>query len=131
MTPSPIRRLALLCTGHAFVGIAVVGVFLPIIPTTGPLLVAAACYARASNRFYNWLLNNKTFGPIIIDWRRHRAIALRTKVVAIVLIVITIGSSIIFFTELLALRISLAAIGVGVITFLLRAPTRRTGSSNR
>ena len=108
-----------------FVGLAVVGVFLPIVPTTVFLIVAAACYVRASVRFYNWLLNNRVFGPIILDWRHHKAIKRRNKVMAIALIVLTIGSSIIFFISVWYAKVLVAAIGACIIIFLLSVPTRR------
>ncbi len=122
---SPVNRALLLGSGHLFVGLAVLGVFLPIMPTTVFLLIAAACYVRASARFYNWLLNNKLFGPIILDWRRHRAMRRKHKITAIVLIVLTIGSSAIFVVPQWYAKVILAAIGAGVIIFLLSIPTRR------
>ncbi|MDH5805948.1 MAG: YbaN family protein [Gemmatimonadota bacterium] len=124
LSGSKTRRFMFSIAGHMLVALAALGVFLPILPTTPLLLVAAACYARASTRFYNWLLNNRTFGPIILDWQRHRAIRLKHKVTAIVLIVATIGSSVWFVIPLLPIKILVALIGVGVITFLVQLPTR-------
>ena len=121
------QRVAYALLGHVFVTLGAVGVVLPVLPTTPLLLVAAACYARASPRFYNWLLNSRWFGPIILDWRQHRAIRRRHKVTAIVLIVATIGSSVIFVIPLLAVKVLVAAIGVAVITFLIRLPVRDPG----
>ncbi len=124
---SPVNRVLLLAAGHFFVGLALLGVLLPLVPTTVFLLIAAACYVRASARFYNWLLNNQIFGPIILDWRHHRAIRRKHKIITIGLIVVTIGSSIVFFVSLWPVKVLLAAIGTGVIIFLLRIPTRPDG----
>ena len=124
-------RIVLLGVGHVFTAIAIAGVFLPLVPTTAPALVAAACYARASTRFYNWLLNNRALGPVVVEWRQHRSISVRHKVVAIALLILTIGSSIVFFTKALPLRIALALIGVGVVTLLLWIPTRRLEQTGR
>ncbi len=124
---SRVKRGMLLLAGHIFVGIAVLGIFLPVVPTTFPLIIAAACYVRASARFYNWLLNNHLFGPIILDWRHHRAIRRRHKAVAITLIVLTIGSSVVFFISAWYAKLLVATIGAGVIIFLLRVPTRHEG----
>jgi uncharacterized membrane protein YbaN (DUF454 family) len=60
--------------------LGIIGIFLPGLPTTPFVLVAAACYARASERFYRWLLRNPTFGPLIIEWRRHHSIPFRDQV---------------------------------------------------
>jgi uncharacterized membrane protein YbaN (DUF454 family) len=60
-----LSRWVLIITGTLFVGIGTIGIFLPLLPTTPFLLLAAACYARSSHKFYNWLLNNKYFGDYI------------------------------------------------------------------
>lgn len=116
-------RVMFFCLGCLFVGLATVGVLLPLIPTTPFLLLAAACYARSSKRFYDWLLANRIFGPTIRQWQETRSVALRTKVVAIIMLVLTLGSSVVFFVPLWPVKILLVAIGVWVIYFLLRLPT--------
>ncbi|TFG48113.1 MAG: DUF454 domain-containing protein, partial [Gemmatimonadales bacterium] len=90
---SGIVRFWLLAAGHVSVGLAILGAFLPLLPTTPFLLLAAACYVRASARFYNWLLNTETFGPMIRNWREHRAMAPRHKALAIGFIVTSIGAT--------------------------------------
>ena len=121
---SGIARFWLLAAGHASVGLAVLGAFLPRLPTTPFLLLAAACYVRASARFYNWLLNTRTFGPMIINWRDHRSVALRHKVMAVVFILVSIGSSVLFFIPHPAGKVVVGGLGVGWIAVLLRLPTR-------
>ena len=80
--------------GPPFTGLGFVGAFLPVMPTTVFLLLAAFFFARSSPRFYAWLLNNHTFGPFIRDWRAGLGMPLRAKILAVTLIVLTIGSSI-------------------------------------
>lgn len=121
---SRLLRTLLLGGGFLAVGLGVVGVFLPVLPTTPFMLIAAACFARASSRFYNWLLNTRLFGPTIVEWRRTRTIPLRTKLATIVLIVLLLGSSIVFFVPYPAGKIVLGLIGLSVIVFLLRIPSR-------
>lgn len=79
--------------GWLFVGLGVLGIALPLLPTTPFLLLAALCFSRGSEKIHNWLLNHPTLGPPIHDWQAHRAISRRSKVVAtismLVLLVIT------------------------------------------
>lgn len=119
-----VARLWYLAGGHLSVALAVLGIFLPLLPTTPFLLLAAACYARGSVRFYNWLLNNRTFGPIIVNWRVHRSVALRHKITAIVVIVLSIGSSVIFFVPNIYGKVTLSLLGIGWVVVMLRLPTR-------
>ncbi len=120
-----IARFWYLSAGHLCVGLAVLGVFLPLLPTTPFLLLAAGCYARGSVRFYNWLLNSGWFGPMIRNWREHRSVAPRHKVMAIAVIVLSIGSSVVFFVPNIYGKLSLSLLGLGWIVVMLRLPTRR------
>ncbi|MEQ9365082.1 MAG: YbaN family protein [Leptospirales bacterium] len=122
---SPVVRYLLAIVGALSVALGILGVFLPLLPTTPFLLLAAVCFANSSERFYNWLMNHRLFGPYIREWRLHGTIPLRAKIVAIALIVLTIGASILFVIPLLVVKIFLACIGLGVIAFLLRTPTSR------
>ena len=74
-------------------GLAAAGVFLPLLPTTPFLLLAAACFARSSDRFYNALLSHRVFGPMITDYREKGGISARTKAVSISLLWLTISLS--------------------------------------
>jgi len=74
--------------GVFFVGLAMLGAALPVLPTTPFLLVAAGCFAKSSPRLYNKLIENKVFGPLILDWRMHRTIPKRAKIMSLTSIVI-------------------------------------------
>ncbi len=75
------------------VGLAAAGVFLPLLPTTPFLLLAAACFARGSDRFYDALLSHRVFGPMIRDYREKGGISSRTKVASLSLLWLTISLS--------------------------------------
>ncbi|MDH4131022.1 MAG: YbaN family protein [Gemmatimonadota bacterium] len=121
---SGVVRLWLLGVGHLSVGLAILGAFLPLLPTTPFLLLAAACYLRASARFYNWLLNAETFGPMIRNWREHRVMAPRHKALAICFIVVSIGATVVFAVSHPAGQVALAGMGLGWVIVLLRIPSR-------
>lgn len=122
--PSRAVRVALVVAGIAFVGLGILGAFLPVLPTTPFMLLAAACFARSSPRFHQWLLRHRTFGPIVSEWERHRAIPYRTKIWAIVLMSATLAVSIAFFVKPLWLKAALAAFGVFMAIWLYRRPSR-------
>ena len=121
---SRVVRALLIAAGTLCVELGVIGIFLPVLPTTPFLLLAAACYARASERFYLWLVRNRTFGPTIREWRRHRSIPYRTKVVAIALMSATIAVSIALLTRFPLAQGALAVVGVVVGAWLYRIPSR-------
>lgn len=69
--------------GFTALGLGALGVVLPILPTTPFVILAAFAFGKSSPRLEAWLLDHKTFGPMIADWREHGAIARRYKVIAV------------------------------------------------
>ncbi len=113
--------------GFGLVGdlvLGVIGAFLPVMPTTPFLLVAAACFARASPKLDRMLTGSATFGPTILEWRRHRSIPWRTKLVAIGLMSAMIAVSAVVFVPTWWGKALLAAIGVSTGVWLWRIPSR-------
>jgi len=104
--------------GFIFLGLGVIGVFLPLLPTTPFLLVSAGCFAKSSEKWHRWLLSNRIFGPIIKDWQEKKCISLSTKVIAISLVVLSGGYSIVFLLMDLKLRI-LTALLIAIGLFFL------------
>lgn len=122
--PSPTVRLLLWIAGSLALLLGLIGIVVPGLPTTPFVLVAAACYARASARFYYWLAHNPTFGPLIREWRLHRSIPRRIKRVAIAMMALTLAVSIWQFAHLPWLQLALAATGLAAILWLARIPSR-------
>lgn len=121
---SRLVRVLFNLAGTVALGLGVLGIFLPLLPTTPFVLLAAACYARGSERFHQWLLANRTFGPMVYEWERHRSLPYRTKITAIALMSLTMGISIVFFVRPTWLKIVLALFGVGLAIWMYRIPSR-------
>jgi len=102
--------------GFVFLGAAIAGVFLPLLPTTPFVLVATACFARSSGKWHRWMLDNATFGPMIRNWEQHRCVTCRVKLIAIASMVLVGGYSIAFAVESFTVR---AVGGALLITGLL------------
>ena len=113
----------LIIAGTSFAGLGILGIFLPLLPTTPFLLLAAACYARSSERFYNWLLNNRWFGHYIRNYLEGKGVPLRVKVLSICFLWITIGYSVVFVVDIFLVRIILILIAVGVTIHILSTRT--------
>lgn len=118
-----LRKWLLAGAGVVAVGIGIVGIFVPILPTTPLLLLAAACFIRSSDRLYNWLIGHRWFGSYIRNYREHRAITRRAKVAALVLLWSVIGYSAVAAVSDWWMRALLGAIAVGVSIHLLRLRT--------
>lgn len=102
-------------------GLGVVGVFLPLLPTTPFMLLAAWCFARGSERLHDWLLSHPRFGPLIENWQRHGAIPRRVKYYA----VISMALSFVIAAGLGVPKVALIAQAVvllGVAIFLVTRP---------
>lgn len=119
-----LRTILIIC-GTLCVILGLVGMFLPILPTTPFLLLAAICYGRSSERFYNWLINNRWSGSIIRNYRDGRGLPLKQKVLTIVLLWLSIGYAAGFVVDQWWLRAILIAIALGVSTHLIRTKTYR------
>jgi uncharacterized membrane protein YbaN (DUF454 family) len=114
-------RTTFLLMGHASLAVGFVGIFVPLLPTTPFVLLAAVCYSRGSERFHTWLLEHERFGPMIHSWREHRAISVRAKVAAVVTVVLSITYS--FIRLDLPWNVVALLIGGAVLTFILSRPS--------
>jgi uncharacterized membrane protein YbaN (DUF454 family) len=113
------KRRLLVVAGTLCTGLGIVGIFVPILPTTPFLLLAAACYMRSSERFYRWLTNNRVFGAYVRNYIEGRGMPLRIKVFTILLLWLAIGLSATFAVQSLVIRIILVSIAVGVTVHIV------------
>jgi hypothetical protein len=116
-------RILLIAVGTLFVALGVLGIFIPVLPTTPFLLLAAACYARSSQRFYDWLLNNRWFGSYIRSYLQGKGVPLKVKVLTIALLWVAIGCSVTFAVQVFAVRVILILIAIGVSIHVLSLRT--------
>lgn len=122
-------RWLLWLAGTVSLALGLIGVVLPGLPTTPFVLLAAACYAKASPRLHGWLLNHRFLGPMVRDWEQHRSLTRRTKTVAIGSMVVMVGLSAWGFRHqpwVLAALLVAAAIGLIVV---MRIPSRERPTS--
>ena len=116
-------RPFLIFIGWVFVGLGIIGIFLPVMPTTIFLILAAACFARSSEKFYYRLLNYKYLGKYIKDYMEKRGMPLRAKITAIIMLNTVIGYSAFFVVDTLTVKIILIAIAFGVSVYLISLKT--------
>ena len=119
------KKKVILVVGFICLALGILGIVVPLLPTTPFLLLAAACFVRASDRLYQWLINHKLFGLYIRNYREYKAIPLKMKISSIALLWITITFSIIYVVDSTVMKIILALIGIGVTIHLLHYKTLR------
>ena len=127
------RKALWFAAGWICFGVGAIGVALPGIPTTGPMILALACFARSSRRFHDWLYHHRLFGPPLQRWKRDRIIPLRAKILALGMMSLSL-LYVVVFSPLPGWAVAATAllIGVGAV-FNLRCPhqpsTRTSGTS--
>ncbi len=118
---NPLLRWLLLGVGLVAVTLAVIGIFLPVLPTVPFLLLAVGCFARSSEHFYTWLLEHNHLGPIVRPYLQGEGLPRKNKVLAIILIWASIGLSV-FLLNVLWVKGLLVGIAAAVTLYLIRLP---------
>jgi uncharacterized membrane protein YbaN (DUF454 family) len=118
MRPTAKRKL-LIGAGTLSTGLGIIGIFIPILPTTPFLLLAAACYMRSSERFYRWLISNRIFGAYVRNYIEGKGISIRIKVLTILVLWLTIGLTATFGVQNMIIRIVLICVALGVTTHII------------
>ncbi len=122
---NPLVRWILLISGTILLSIGILGMFLPLLPTTIFFILAAWCFARSSEKFYHWLHHNKFFGKYLSNYRRGNGMTVLSKTISLIILWAGIGYSIIFATPILYIRILLLVIAIGVSWHLLAIKTMK------
>lgn len=119
-------RIFLIILGSVSLALGLLGVFLPVLPTTPFLLLSAAVWVKASPCLYEWLLNHKLFGEYIRNFREHKAIPLHAKIISVVLLWATMSYCIfVIASDKLWLQIVLVTLATAVTWHILSYATLR------
>lgn len=116
-------RLILFIFGWIFLGIGIVGMALPVLPTTPFILLAAACFMNSSEKVHAWLVDHPKFGFHIEDYLEGRGIRARAKIAAIATLWLSVGFSTWHLIPILWVDILIIAIAIAVSWYLLSLPT--------
>jgi len=125
---SKFKRIIYSIVGYVSLTLGIIGLIFPILPTTPFLLVAAACFARNSEKAYNWLIHNRIFGKFIRDYRAGKGIPIKVKIYTLFFLWITIFISI-FFISIFWIQILLFVIAslVSIHIIMIKPKSRKKG----
>lgn len=116
-------KILLAILGSVSLALGIMGVFLPVLPTTPFLLLSAALYMRSSQRLYDWLMSHKHLGPYIKNFREHKALPLRVKVVSVTMVWVTLLYCAIFVAKEWWMSAVFVAIAIGVTVHIISFKT--------
>ena len=119
---NPLVRQILLVVGWLAVVLGVIGIFLPVLPTTPFLLLAAACFVRSSRRVYQWLVDHPRLGPWLLDYLEGNGIPLKGKIYTLITMWISIGISC-WLVPLFWARVGMLLSATLVSLYILRQKT--------
>lgn len=120
-----VYRYAYLISGILLVAIGVIGIFLPVLPTTIFLILASACFVKSSPKANEWLRNHKILGVYLKNYQDKTGLTLKAKVINLIFLWTTISVSAIIFTDSLPIKLLLLFIAVGVSIHLIMIKTKK------
>lgn len=112
--------------GYIFLGLAIAGAFLPVIPTVPFALVAAYCFKEGSPRVYNWIISFPKFGPAVQEWEEHKVIRTKYKILAISLMSLGIGMAVYKSAASIELKAIMIFTGLCVAIFIITRKSEKT-----
>ena len=118
-------RWLLIGLGFLCLGLAVLGLFLPLLPTTPLVLLAAYFFSRGSERLHRWLAGHPRFGPILRDWEAERVIPLWAKLAASVMMLLSVGYAVLVRGLPVLAAVLMAGVVVWALVFVWSKPSRR------
>ena len=119
----PLNKYLFLSIGLICMALGFLGVFLPILPTTPFMILAAFCFSKSSERLHNWLLERPHIGKLILDWQNDGVIRKKAKVASTLVIVPLFSYTLIFVQVSIFVKVLLVLIGLGVLYFIWSRPS--------
>ena len=119
---TPVKRVGLIVVGFVCLALGAIGIFVPLLPTTPLILVAAFAFANSSETLHQWVLDHNVFGPLIDNWRRHRAISRNAKIMSVVSMVAILVISWLLGVAAPFIAVQAIVLG-GAASFILTRPT--------
>lgn len=116
-------RQALLALGWGCVALGIAGIFLPVLPTTVFLLIAAWAFSRSSHRFHRWLYEHPRLGGPIRDWHAHRVIPVRAKLLAVTMMTASVTVLALFVNAHWALPVGVGVLLAAIAAYILSRPS--------
>ena len=99
--------------------LGIIGIFLPLLPTTPLLILSAYCFSKGSKKLHQWLLSRPKIGDMIRDWEENKIIRPRAKILSTVMIVLLFGYTLLFVKTHIAFKTLSTIIGICVLAFIL------------
>lgn len=122
MISKSIIKYILIIVGSISLVLGLIGIAIPVLPTTPFLLLASFCYIRSSKHLYNWLINHRIFGPYIYNYVTYKSVKRNTKILALTFLWVSLGFSI-FLVPSIYLKILFLLAGTSVTIYLLKLKT--------
>ena len=123
------RKLGYFIVGWISLALGVLGIVLPLLPTTPFVLLSAFCFSKSSKRFHQWLLNHKLFGPLVRDWQSYGVIQLKAKVLATISMLGMVSLSLYFVSIPVIYVGAILLMIAGVLVFIWTRPSKPLGES--
>lgn len=124
-------RTAFVLGGWISLVLGLIGAFLPVLPTTPFVILAAFLFSKGSPRLHRWLITRPYLGKMILEWERHRVIRMRAKVMSTAIIIPLFTYTLVFVQVHAAIKVIVAVIGVAVLTFIWTRASQPSGETTR
>ena len=125
------KRLLILACGHIALVLGLIGLLLPLVPTSPFMIVAGACYAKTSDKFYQMLIRNRYFGPPILRWREKRCVERRMKRYALAMLAVAFTASGLLFTRTAQEALFVFALALVALSAVLLLPVCRDSEEDK